>query len=453
MKNHFNKIFTGIFLGILLCNFAIAQPQAKASLDFRVGIPSILTESNPAVAPFGGVGFRYSFNDALSLGININGGTLAGKSKISFFRNNFMTYGAQVYLNPFNFGYRDYTSPWSKFNLYIGAGASQMIYYYTLQNVYIDNKLSRPHFLYEAGLTFRYYINEMIDFTGSSNFYFSQTTKLDNIVGDRKFDAFTLSSIGLSIKFLPYDRRQLLDWTHIQLPYNTGPTALKKSMDSVTAVLRGEINASNQKINNVNAKVDSLDSKMNKVLELLEKNKGGTDSTQSYTSPSIIDSLQINSNNNNTNNSNSTPNSKNNSTNQPNNDKNSSSKNNSSSKEGDNLNNAPKKEVKTSLIYATPEGKKRSQAAILDPKQVKDNYAIVVGSFLVENNALKEREHYIDKGWDAHILGAPKSHFKRIVIFSNNYFEAAKIVTELRQTGQPDTWMLDISTGKGVFIK
>jgi hypothetical protein len=104
------------------------------------------------------------------------------------------------------------------------------------------------------------------------------------------------------------------------------------------------------------------------------------------------------------------------------------------------------------LNYITPDGSK-VKAAVIDPSQVKENYAIVVASFAKDQNAINERDKYIAKGWDSHILGTPKSPLKRVVIFSNNYFEAAKIVTELRQTGKPDVWMLDVSTGKGVYIK
>jgi hypothetical protein len=104
------------------------------------------------------------------------------------------------------------------------------------------------------------------------------------------------------------------------------------------------------------------------------------------------------------------------------------------------------------LSYTAPDGTK-IKAATIDQSQVKENYAIVVGSFVQDQNAIIARDKYIDKGWDAHILGSAKSQYKRIVIFSNNYFEAAKIVTELRSTVSKDVWMLDINTGKGVYIK
>ena len=104
------------------------------------------------------------------------------------------------------------------------------------------------------------------------------------------------------------------------------------------------------------------------------------------------------------------------------------------------------------LSYTAPDGTK-IKVATIDQSQVKENYAIVVGSFVQDQNAVIARDKYIDKGWDAHILGSAKSQYKRIVIFSNNYFEAAKIVTELRSTVSKDVWMLDINTGKGVYIK
>lgn len=463
----------GVMLTLLGANSAGAQPMARFSLDFRAGMPTILTEANPAAAPFGGIGLRYAFNDFISVGLNANGGTIAGRTvQFGFFRNNFIMGGGAAYLNTSAF-FKKRSESWKRFNLYVGAGASQMMYYYTLGNLSNDNKLSRTHFLYETGLTARYYINEMLDLTAGYNFYFSQTTKLDNITGDAKFDHFSLASLGLSIKFLPFERKQHVDWQHIALPYNTGTMALTKDLvkglekelkdndkrgtDSLTKVLRKEIQVVDDKVLKVNDKVDSVDAKLNRVLDILNQmntngvNINNQQPANTNTQPTVPVPVKDNKTGKGgkpTTPAKGTGNTK---------DKGTGTGAQSNTNGGGNATSqndgkATTTEPKPNLTYTTQTGDK-VKAATIDPSQVKENYAIVVGSFVQDQNAINAREKYISKGWDAHILGNAKSPYKRIVIFSNNYFEAAKIVTELRQTDQPDVWMLDINTGKGVFIK
>lgn len=474
-----NSMRKCMMVGVILTSLgaipAGAQPMARFSLDFRTGMPTILTEANPAAAPFGGIGLRYSFNEFISVGLNANGGTMAGRTvKNGFFRNNFIMGGGAAYLNTTAF-FKKRTDSWKRFNLYVGAGASQMMYYYTLGNLSNDNKLSRTHFLYETGLTARYYINEMLDLTAGYNFYFSQTTKLDNITGDGNYDHFSLASLGLSIKFLPFERKQHVDWQHIALPYNTGTMALtkdlvkglekelkdseKKENDSLSKVLRKEIQVVDEKVVKVNSKVDSLDAKLNKVLDILNQmntqgvnvnNQQPANNTQQPNVPVPVKDNKAGKGSGQTkqqppakgSGANGKDKTQTGGTTQPN-----------SSTTGTPANDTKvTPEPKQNLTYTTQTGDK-VKAATIDASQVKENYAIVVGSFVQDQNAINAREKYISKGWDAHILGNAKSPYKRIVIFSNNYFEAAKIVTELRQTDQPDVWMLDINTGKGVFIK
>lgn len=453
------KSIIGLLVGNLISLVSFAQGPGRFSLDMRAGIPSILTEAKPEAAPFGGFGARFAFNNKLSVGLTANGGALVGRSNVGYFRNNFVSYGAQVYINPLGFTKRNENSGWKKFNISVGFGASQMHYFLTLKNVSFDNKLNRVHFLYETSITMKYYINEMIDFTAGTNFFFSQTEKLDNVIGNGKHDAFMLSSIGLAIKFLPTERKQHVEWSHLPLAFTSGPITEAKNMvnmldknlreseqrghDSITKVLRGEIKIVDDKVANVNTKVDSVDHKLNQVLDILNrmstqgvnlakdttkkvvpvKTKKGTKPTKGKGKTTGKDKKVV------------------------------STKDTLTIAEKDTAKIVTEvKNLEKTLTYTAPDGS-RVKAAVLDPAKVKENYAIVVGAFLVDENAIKARDTYITKGWDAHILGTPKSQLKRIVIFSNNYFEASKIVTELRQTGKPDAWMLDISTGKGVYIK
>lgn len=464
MKKLLNKTLIGLILCGLWSGTATAQSAGRFSLEFKAGIPSILTEATPEAAPYGGLGARFAFNNKFSVGVNLTGGALVGRSSAGYFRNNLITYGAQVYVNPLGFIQRKETSTWNKFNVYAGFGASQMNYFLTLKNITFDNKLNRVHFLWETSLAVKYYVNEMLDLTAGANFYFSQTEKLDNVVGNGKSDAFMMTSIGVAFKFLPAERKQYADWTHIPLTYTSGPITATRNMiqtldkdlrevekrgnDSVTTALKTEIRAVDAKVNNVNTKVDSVDAKLNNILDILNKMSTQGIATKKDSTPTAVVPVKT------------VKGAKN--TKQP-----------TKGKGGKNTANVTPtvqepvptitdkdsakiitevKNLEKTLTYTAPDGSK-VKAAVLDPAKVKENYAIVVGAFLVDENAIKARDSYIAKGWDAHILGTPKSQLKRIVIFSNNYFEATKIVTELRVTGKPDAWMLDVSTGKGVFIK
>jgi hypothetical protein len=458
---------------LLFATFAgYGQPISRISIDFRGGMPSILTKAaNPIGAPFGGTGVRYSFNKYFSLSLDVNGGVISGRTQNGFFRNNFIQYGGKAHFNTTAF-INGRSDIWKRFNVYLSFGMNNMHYYYTLNQTSVNNKLNRLYFLYDAGITARYYCNEMVDFIAGSNFNFSQTTAIDNY-HQSKYDHFALTYIGLSLKILPYERKQLADWSHIDLPYSTGTMALTKQLvgnlekgireqnqkdkDSITAVLRNEIKTVDTKVITVDTKVDSVDSKLNLVLELLNKmNTQGVNVNQQL-APSEGSGTGT------------APAGKGNKTKASSTDPKK-----GAGTTGQKLETTPVpqkdaeevlegiKKINPTVVTtpppssATPKqsgNNSGTRAAILDQSKVKENYAIVVGSFQVDENAVRARERYIERGWDAHILGMAKSPYKRIVIFSNNYYEAAKIVTELRVTDQPDVWMLDINTGKGVYIK
>lgn len=453
-------------LAILLLFATIAghgQPISRISVDFRGGMPSILTKAaDPAVSPYGGTSIRYSFNKYLSLSLDANGGVMSGKTQNGFFRNNFIQYGGKAHFNPTAF-INGRSDIWKRFNVYLSFGVSNMNYYYTLGQRSVDAKLSRLYFLYDAGITARYYCNEMVDFIAGSDFNFSQTRALDNYHQSR-YDHFALTYIGLSLKLLPYERKQHADWSHIDLPYNTGTMALTKQLvgnlekgireqnqkdkDSITAVLRNEIKTVDTKVITVNTKVDSVDAKLNLVLELLNKmNTQGVNVNQQLAPAEGAAPAAAGKG------------SKTQTTDSKKGDKTNGQKTTTSATEKDPeqvLESIKKVNPATTTPAATatkPAGTGGTKAAVIDQSKVKENYAIVVGSFQMDDNAIRARDKYIERGWDAHILGTAKSPYKRIVIFSNNYYEAAKIVTELRVTDQPDVWMLDINTGKGVFIK
>ncbi len=441
-KLTYKLICLALSLFVLVFNIN-AQQQARLSIEFRGGLPSLLTESNPSTAPFGGFGLRYSFNKYFSLSGDANGGGIAGRSaKAGYFRNSFTQIGGKANLNVTAF-LPQRNDAWSRFNAYVSLGANYMMYYYDKDKA-LDGKTSKPYFIYDLGLNVKYYVNEMVDIMAGVTFNFSQTTAIDNIRGDGKYDKFALTYVGMAFKILPEERKQLLDWAHLPLRNNEGTKQLlaklekevkeanKQANDSLAAQLRKEIKTVDEKVVTVNTKVDTLDNKMNQVLEMLaklsaaqtpaeaaqtkasagkgQKGKQTIDNKKATTDPTKVGTTNTNDTT-------------------------------------DRYTINPKM-----LSYTAPDGTK-VKAATIDQSQVKENYAIVVGSFVQDQNAIIARDKYIDKGWDAHILGSAKSQYKRIVIFSNNYFEAAKIVTELRTTVSKDVWMLDINTGKGVYIK
>jgi hypothetical protein len=426
-----------------LCIFSLgfntkAQQQSRLSIEFRGGLPSLLTESNPSNAPFGGLGLRYSFNKYLSISGDANGGGIAGRSaKAGYFRNSFTQIGGKTNLNVTSF-LPVRSDAWNKFNVYLSLGANYMMYYYDKDKA-LDGKTAKPYFIYDAGVNVKYYVNEMIDLMAGVTFNFSQTSAIDNIRGDGKFDKFALSYVGLAFKILPEERKQHLDWAHLPLRNNQGTKELlaklekdvkesnKQANDSLASQLRREIKTVDDKVVIVNTKVDTLDNKLNQVLDLLAKmNATQAESTQPKTPAGKS---------------------------KPANNKQKSGSNVAKTTSPTGNDTADKYTLNPKMLtYTAPDGTK-IKAATIDQSQVKENYAIVVGSFVQDQNAILARDKYIDKGWDAHILGSAKSQYKRIVIFSNNYFEAAKIVTELRTTVSKDVWMLDINTGKGVYIK
>jgi hypothetical protein len=314
-----------------------------------------------------------------------------------------------------------------------------MMYYYDKDKA-LDGKTSKPYFVYDIGVNVKYYVNEMIDVMGGVNFNFTQTTAIDNVRGDGKFDKFALTYVGLAFKILPEDRKQLLDWAHLPIMNNQGTKQLleklesnmsetnKQYNDSLAGQLRKEIKLVDAKVETVNTKVDTIAAKMNLMLDVLNK--------MSAIQTEQVEALQAK------NKPKGKKDAKSNAVNQA-----LIAKTNSPIDTSNRYTLNPKM-----LSYTAPDGTK-IKVATIDQSQVKENYAIVVGSFVQDQNAVIARDKYVDKGWDAHILGSAKSQYKRIVIFSNNYFEAAKIVTELRSTVSKDVWMLDINTGKGVYIK
>lgn len=415
-------------IALLVAGAGYSQPMSRISLDFRGGMPTILTQpANPNAAPFGGFGVRYSFNEFLSLSVDGNAGVIAGRTQTGFFRNNFILYGGKVHINPTAF-IRERPRILQRFNAYLSFGMNNMNYYYTLQQTSIENKLSRTVFNYDFGFTLRYYANEMVDFIGGTNFHFTETQGLDNF-RNGKYDHFALTYLGLAVKILPYERKQHPDWSHMDLKSGNDThkliAALEKKIDGERqqyadsiASLRRSIQKVDGKVNAVSTKADTLDTKLDLVIDLLTRMQLQPAGTQAAGQPAA----------------------------------------------------GPQKGGKTARGTSIPEdtsvvdhalvrgGKTPPQPVgtkpkILDQSKVQESYAIVVGSFQQEENAVKARDKYAQRGWNAHILGSARSPYKRIVIFSNNYYEAAKIVTELRNTESPDVWMLDIATGKGVFIK
>lgn len=424
---------------LLLANHSNAQQQARLSVEFRGGLPSILTESSPSNAPFGGLGLRYSFNKYFSLSGEANGGGMAGRSKSGgYFRNSFTQVGGKANIN-FTAFLPERNEMWSRFNAYLSLGSNYMMYYYDKDKA-LDGKTSKPYFVYDLGINVKYYVNEMIDLMGGVNFNFTQTTAIDNVRGDGKYDKFALTYVGLAFKILPEDRKQLLDWAHLPIMNNQGTKQLlenlevnlseanKRINDSLADVLNKEIKLVDTKVETVNTKVDTIAAKMNLMLDVLNKMSAlqaeQAEALTAKNKPKGKKDLKSNA-------ATQPPIAK---TNIP----------------TDTSNRYPLNPKM--LSYTAPDGTK-IKVATIDQSQVKENYAIVVGSFVQDQNAVIARDKYIDKGWDAHILGSAKSQYKRIVIFSNNYFEAAKIVTELRSTVSKDVWMLDINTGKGVYIK
>jgi hypothetical protein len=444
MKNTMHYL-TKKLIGTLLCLLLLvtnsnSQQQARISIEFRGGLPSLLTESNPSTAPFGGLGLRYSFNKHFSLSGDANGGGIAGRStKAGYFRNSFTQIGGKANLNVTAF-LPQRTDAWSRFNAYFSLGANYMMYYYDKDKA-LDGKTAKPYFIYDMGVNVKYYVNEMIDVMGGVTFNFSQTSAIDNIRGDGKYDKFALTYVGLAFKILPEDRKQLLDWAHLPIRNNEGTKQLlaklekdmrevnKQANDSLAAQLRKEIKTVDNKIETVTVKVDTIDAKMNMMLELLNKmstiQTAQVEAAQAKSNPKGKKDSKLNQKSTTT----------------------------TSSKTDTAIDTSSRYTLNPKMLsYTAPDGTK-IKAATIDQSQVKENYAIVVGSFVQDQNAIVARDKYIDKGWDAHILGSAKSQYKRIVIFSNNYFEAAKIVTELRSTVSKDVWMLDINTGKGVYIK
>lgn len=428
-----------------------AQGNGKFGIDFRIGMPTILTSSSPKLSPYGGFGLRYAFNPMFSAQFDAEGGGLTGLSKDrsnGYFRYTFVQPSIKFNFNATSL-IKD-RSEASKLNAYLSLGVGNTLIFYDADRAN-DGGSEKGYFTYMIGINARYYVSEMVDIIGGTTLNFPGTTAIDNIRDNGKKDVFLLSYIGLGVKFLPEERTQAEDWKHLPLAFNSGPITAtkeivsnlekelkdneKKGNDSITKVLRKEIAIVDAKVNNVNTKVDSIDLKMNTVLELLNKlanppvDTSATASTQKKGKtvkdkkgkvvPIPTKGKTI-------------------------------AKADSTTKVTLPLDSA----AKPVSVEPTPSKSGSAiQNQVIDQSKVKESYAIVVGSFVQDQNALNTKERYVEKGWDAHILGNARSQYKRIVIFSNNYYEAAKIVTELRKTEQPDVWMLDINSGKGVFIK
>lgn len=447
------KISLLILLACLV-NLTQAQENGKFGMDFRVGMPTILATSSPKLSPYGGLAFRYSFNEMFSTQLDFEGGGITGLSNqtAGYFRYTFVQPSLK-----FNFHATSLLkerSEKAKLNAYLSLGIGNTLIFYDADKAN-DGSSEKGYLTYLLGINARYYVNEMIDIIGGTGFNFTNTTAIDNVRNNGKNDVFMLSYIGIGIKFLPSERAQAIEWKHLPLEFRSGPITATKEIvgnlekqlvdsekrgnDSITRVLRKEIALVDNKVNNVNTKVDSIDAKMNTVLELLNK----------LANPPV-DTLALTT-------------SKKGTKGKPVKGKNATkvvplpTGKGKNTKSGDSA-------VKSSPVINSPDSASKSagstkQSSIISPDQiidqskVKESYAIVVGSFVQDQNAINTKERYTEKGWDAHILGNARSQYKRIVIFSNNYYEAAKIVTELRKTEQPDVWMLDINTGKGVYIK
>lgn len=467
-----NKLAVFVFLSTLVFT-SNAQDNAHIGLDFRAGMPTILSSSTPKLSPYGGMGLRYSFNHLLSAQADVDGGGITGLSKTignGYFRYTFVQPSLKVNFNML--GLLPDRGERSKLNLNFTAGVAGTLIFYDADRAN-NGGSERGYFTIQTGINARYYINEMVDFIAGTNFNFPKTTAIDNIRTGNK-DVFMLSYIGLGVKFLPAERVQSVEWKHLPLEFASGPItatkqivgnlekqlkdAEKKGNDSITTVLRREIIAVDSKVNNVNSKVDSIDNKLNIVLELLNnmnaqatakhqadsiaklpKTKGAKGKKNTKTTPAKQPAKVVPIPTKET-----STNTGGNNTTEPNNNTNPTTDN-----TGNTDNTKPVTPTKSNGLASTIIPKEQ----IVDQKNVKESYAIVVGSFVQDQNALNTKERYVEKGWDAHILGNARSQYKRIVIFSNNYYEAAKIVTELRKTEQPDVWMLDINTGKGVYIK
>lgn len=423
MKKHFSVLLAIVCLtGNITTLFAqITEKPAAFSVDIKGGMPIILTSARPSPSPFGGVALRYSLNKYFSLSLDLEGGGITGVSDqfpIGYFRTSFINGALRGNLNITPLMNLPYLK---RYNFYVGAGYGYGTYLYDQTGSANGNTYER-YTSFTWQLSSRYYFNEFVDFLGGIQCYYTPTTGIDNLRNNNRSDQFIVPYIGIGVKFLPKERVQHTEWSRIPLEYNQGSTTAqavnklnndireieKKGNDSLAIVLRKEIRNVDEKVNKVNTKVDSVDIKLNMILALLSP-------TGTVTNTSTPDTSQK-------------------------------AKQPTGTKE---TGTTPKPDPKAK----GPNGKTDIKSQVIDQKKVKEAYAIVVGSFLQDANALNARDRYIEKGWDAHILGNTGSQYKRIVIFSNNYYEAVKIVTELRKSEQPDVWMLDINTGKGVFIK
>ncbi|TAE87408.1 MAG: hypothetical protein EAY81_04205 [Bacteroidetes bacterium] len=448
------RTLTFIVMLAFFINVTTAQENGKFGIDVRVGMPTILATASPKLSPYGGLGFRYSFNEMFSTQLDFEGGGITGLSNqtAGYFRYTFIQPSLK-----FNFHATSLLKDRgekSRLNGYLSLGIGNTVVFYDADKAN-DGSSEKGYFTYTLGINGRYYINEMLDIIGGTGFNFTGTTAIDNVRNNSKKDVFLLSYIGIGVKFLPTERAQAVEWKHLPLAFNNGPItatkeivgnlekqlkdAEKKGNDSITTVLRKEIALVDAKVNKVNTKVDSIDAKMNTVLEMLNK----------LANPPVDTTAQLTT--------------KKGAKGKPTKGKKdakvvpipttgkgkATTTRDSSSAQVNKLADTATKAI------STPGGKSSSliQDQVIDQSKVKESYAIVVGSFVQDQNALNTKERYVEKGWDAHILGNARSQYKRIVIFSNNYYEAAKIVTELRKTEQPDVWMLDINTGKGVYIK
>ncbi|MFN7312049.1 MAG: SPOR domain-containing protein [Bacteroidota bacterium] len=426
MKKQLFGLLAAFFTLSSLCPSEIyAQKKpSRMGIDFRVGLPMILTSAEPKPAAYGGAGLRYNINNVLVTQLDMDAGALTGIGNqsvfIPYFRTTFIQGGLKLGINLSAMASGRGNK--NRFNMFLNGGANYTMFLYDETRSLNGNTYER-YLIPNWGLESRYYANEFVDFLAGFTANYSPTTGIDNTWNNKRGDQFLFFYTGIGIKLLNAKRTQQPTWKHIEIAYGPKPdeefTSLakdvkdnsKRSTDSIATVLRKEIKGVDEKVNTVNIKVDSMDVKLNMILNLLG---GGS------------------ANNNNTNSKDTT-------------------------KTGKPIAGQPGKIVPvnppTKPVTNSAEAKQEVKKVMVTPQKVKEAYAIVVGSFVQDVNALNSRDKYLAKGWDAHILGSPESQYRRIVIFSNNYYEAVKIVTELRKTEQPDVWMLDINTGKGVYIK
>lgn len=467
---NFKVIIRLVLLIVLtqLSKLLLAQ-DARWSADFRVGSPTIIGQSTPMISPFGGASIRFSANRFFSFSIHGDGGVITGKSDVNkvYFRNNFIQYSVKGNLNLSNLLPRP--KGLERLNVYLNAGAGQLLYYYNeTQNAPTGVNQGQTYFIHTAGINIRYYVNEMVDFVAGSDFNFTQTTRIDNVRGNGKYDHYMLNFVGVSLKLLPAQRKQMADWSTIRLPYTVNGTLMaskevhhhtkekevtiieNKASDSLANLLMNQVAGVDVKMDTLTLRIQELYALLNNIKVVNANNTAPEENRKPIVQP--VDDEQkettptyVTYNKNNPGDVQIRPASY----------------------------SADEQRTHTGKPSATPAGTPATDASgksvspakaapatkptvIATPSEfhamTKGKYAVVVGSFSHANNANKQKEVLAGKGYEVYILGEEGRDNKRLVIFSNDIDEASSMVKQIRSS-MPDAWLLDLNTGKGVYIR